>query len=94
MSGNSKSYGEQESRVVWLLFYVGGQGDLIKKVTFEQRSQGSEGGNRASVQGERVFQATGAASAKALRPVLKEQQGDWCGWSEVTQVGEEKASRR
>ena len=49
MSGNSKSYGEQESRVLWLLFYVGGQGDLIKKVTFEQRSQGSEGGNRASV---------------------------------------------
>lgn len=67
MSGNSKSYGEQESRVLWLLFYVGGQGDLTKKVTFEQRSQGSEGGNRASVQ------AKEAASAKALRPVLKEQ---------------------
>ena len=35
MSGNSKRYGEQESRLLWLLFYVGGQGGLTKKVTSE-----------------------------------------------------------
>lgn len=60
---------------------------------FEQRSEGSEGTDHVYL-GRSVFQVAGVASAKALRPVLREQQGGHCGWSEVTQVGEGRTCRR
>lgn len=62
-------------------------------MAFEQRSEGSEGMNHVYL-GRSVFQVVGAANAKALRPVIREQQGGHCGWSEVTQIGEGRTSRR
>lgn len=62
-------------------------------MAFEQRSEGSEGTNHVYL-GRSVFQGAGAASAKVLRPELREQQGGHCGWSEVTQIGEGRTSRR
>lgn len=46
---------------------MGWLGGLSEEMTFEQRLEESEGANCVWVSGERVVQAEGTASAKALK---------------------------
>lgn len=51
-------------------------------MTFEQRSEGSEGMNHVYVWGEQCSRYS------------KEQQESYCGWNEVTPVGGEERTNR